>query len=105
MYLSEGDSGRAVSLSEGQDLFVTLTSNASTGYSWSYQSSTSGVVGPVGEVEYIQDGPAMPGAGGRERFRFTALRAGRTSLAFQYRQQWDASSPVQESATFEVVVQ
>ncbi len=105
VYVSEGESGQAVPLSEGQELFVTLTSNPSTGYGWSYQSSTSGVLGTVGEVEYLPDQPVLPGSGGRERFHLTALHAGRTTLAFQYRQQWDTSSPAQESATYDIVVQ
>ncbi len=105
VYVSEEDSGRAVSLSEGQDLVVTLTSNPSTGYGWSYQSSTSGVLSPVGETEYLPDEPVRIGSGGRERLRFTALRAGRTTLVFQYRQPWDTSSPAQETVSYDVVVQ
>ncbi len=103
-YASEAESGRTVALAVAQELFVTLSSNASTGYSWSYQSTPDGVLSAVGEAEYLPDQPVLPGSGGRERFRFRAVRAGRTTVELEYRQQWDAASAAAETATYSVVV-
>ncbi len=105
VHVSEADSGRTVVLSSGQELFVTLTSNATTGYSWSRRFTVDGILTVVGETEYLPDQPVIPGSGGKERFRFSAARAGRTTASFEYRRQWEASSAAAKTATYAVVVQ
>ena len=105
VYVSETDSGRTVVLSSGQELFVTLTSNATTGYSWSRRFTVDGVVAVVGETEYLPDQPIIPGSGGKERFRFSAARTGRTTASFEYRRPWETSSATAKTATYDIVVQ
>ena len=105
VYVSEADSGQTVVLTSGQELFVTLTSNATTGYSWSQRFTVDGVLGVVGETEYLPDQPIIPGSGGRERFRFRADRTGRTTASFEYRRPWETSSAAAQTATYDVVVE
>jgi predicted secreted protein len=105
VYVSETDSGRTVVLSSGQELFVTLTSNATTGYSWSRRFTVDGVLAVVGEAEYLPDQPIIPGSGGKERFRFSAARTGRTTASFEYRRPWETSSAATKTATYDIVVQ
>ncbi len=105
VYVSEADSGRTVVLTSGQELFVTLTSNGTTGYSWSQRLTVDGVLSVVGEAEYLPDQPVIPGSGGRERFRFRAVRTGRTTASFEYRQPWETSSAPAQTASYDVVVE
>ncbi len=114
VYVSEADSGRTVVLSSGQELFVTLTSNATTGYSWSRRFTVDGVLAAVGEAEYLPDQPVIPGSGGKERFRFSAARTGRTTASFEYRRPWENCSAAAQTAncsaaartaTYDIVVQ
>jgi predicted secreted protein len=105
VYVSEADSGRTVVLTSGQELFVTLTGNATTGYSWSQRFTVDGVLGVVGETEYLPDQPVIPGSGGRERFRFRAVRTGRTTASFEYRRPWETSSAAAQTATYDIVVE
>ena len=105
VYVSEADSGQTVVLTSGQELFVTLTSNATTGYSWSQRFTVDGVLGVVGETEYLPDQPIIPGSGGRERFRFRAVRTGRTTASFEYRRPWETSSAAAQTATYDVVIE
>ncbi len=104
-YVSETESGQTIGLAVGQELFVTLSSNASTGYSWSFYLTTDGIVAAVGTSEYLPDQPVIPGSGGRERFRFRAARTGRTTVEYEYRRPWETESPAAQIATYHLVVQ
>jgi predicted secreted protein len=105
VYVSEADSGRTVVLSSGQELLVTLTSNVTTGFSWSRRFTVDGVLAVVGEAEYLPDQPIIPGSGGKERFHFSAARNGRTTVSFEYRQPWDTSSAAAQRAVYDIVVE
>ena len=105
VYVSQSDSGRTIVLMSGQELYVTLTSNATTGYSWSRRFTVEGILGAVGETEYLPDQPVIPGSGGRERFHLRADRSGRTTASFEYRQPWDTTSAALQTATYDVVVE
>ena len=99
------ESGQSLGLVVGQELIVTLTSNASTGFAWSIHATPADVLRVVGESEYIPDQPVLPGSGGKERFRLEAVRTGRTTVRFEYRQPWDVVSPALRTVTYSVVVQ
>ncbi len=103
--VSDTESGQTIGLTVGQELFVTLSSNASTGYSWSFHLTTGGILTAVGESEYLADQPVMPGSGGRERFRFRAARTGRTTVQYEYRRVWETQAPAAQTAAYHVVVQ
>ena len=64
-----------------------------------------GTFAGIGEAEYLPDQPVIPGSGGRERFRFRAVRTGRTTASFEYRRPWETSSAAAQTATYDVVVE
>ena len=103
VFVGEGDSGGTFFLSIGQQLVVTLASNPTTGYSWSYQSSSSGVLRD-GPSEYVPTQPVLPGSGGTERFVFTGADAGRTRLRFEYRRAWETGVPPAQVVEYTVAV-
>jgi inhibitor of cysteine peptidase len=78
--LTEADAEKAVTLRVEQQLIVTLGSNPSTGYSWVLQMDPEGFL--TLDSSGYEPGPQVPGSGGQQRFRFTARRSGRTTLAF-----------------------
>jgi inhibitor of cysteine peptidase len=102
--LTEAESGLAVALEVGQEVVATLAANPSTGFHWSYRANPEGVLGPIGESEYVPDQPVIPGSGGRERFRFTGLRAGSATLEFEYRRPFEPGSPPARTVSYSVVV-
>jgi inhibitor of cysteine peptidase len=104
VHLTEAESGLAVALEVGQEVVVTLAANPSTGFQWSYRATPEGVVDPIGESEYIPDQPVLTGSGGRERFRFTARRAGSAALQFEYRRPFEPGSPPARTAGYSLVV-
>jgi len=102
--LTEAESGRTVRVSVGQGVVVTLTSNPSTGYSWSFRCAPAEALETVGEPEYLPDQPVRPGSGGRMRYRFTATLKGEAALRFEYRRSWETDVPPARAATYTLVV-
>jgi predicted secreted protein len=74
-------SGWPVTLSMGQEMTARLTADRSAGGRWTLRpASDGGIVLRQGEPAYEQTA-----AGGVEVFRFKAVKAGQTQLAFDYR--------------------
>ena len=65
----------------GDDFFIALPSNASTGYAWTAKIADAGLVAPEGNV-YQGPSSGRPGAGGQQLFVFHASRSGTTAIAF-----------------------
>lgn len=80
--LRDNDNNGRCTLDVGDILVVQLTSNASTGYSWSVAQSDDGLLQPIGS-RYIR-GRGMPGAPGKQEFRFRVIGSGGTWLRFLY---------------------
>ena len=102
--VTEAESGQTLRLAVGGELVVTLASNPSTGFGWSYRVTPVGILEADGDSEFLADEPVMPGSGGRERFRFTAIGTGTTALEFEYRRAWE-TEPAAATARYEVVVE
>lgn len=94
-------------LKVGQTLVVTLSSNPSTGYSWTVSTAPdSAVLTQEGDITYTPSNPdvVMPGSGGSETVRFTATAAGTTKLVLDYRRPWETDVPPVETVTIDVTV-
>lgn len=100
--LTKADSGRTISVSIGQRVEVVVPANATTGYRWSFQCEPEAALEAIGKPEYVPDQPVQTGSGGRERYRFRALRAGKATIRFEYRRSWerDASPAMTVSYVF-----
>lgn len=86
--LAEGDAGRAVVVSAGQQLTVKLPSNATTGFRWVV--AKAGPLRQVGESAYeAPQQTGAVGAGGTETFRFNAGSSGSGELKLEYRRPWE----------------
>ena len=71
----------------GQHIDVTLNSNPSTGYSWSWINKAA--VTTVDSVAAISVGSNnAPGSSNQEIWRFKAVKAGTDSIKFRYAQPW-----------------
>jgi predicted secreted protein len=105
VYVTEAESGHSVGLAVGQELLVTLQSNWSAGYGWSFECAPDDVLGLIGAREYRQDDPVRPGSGGEEIFRLSAVRSGEATVHFEYRQPWDTVTPPAIVVEYRVIVQ
>lgn len=101
----ETNSGSQINLSVGDQLSVTLDSNATTGYSWNLSAiSDASVIAKISD-EYIAPTPSDPplaGQGGQEVWTFEALDAGTATISMQYIRPWETEP--EPAKTFEITV-
>jgi predicted secreted protein len=92
-------SGWPIALRVGQQMTARLTSERSAGARWSLRAgSDGGVVRPDGEPAY-----EASAQGGAEVFRLTAVKAGSTTLTFDYKKGADPAAL--RSVSYPVTVQ
>ena len=98
--------GREVTLQVGDNLKVSLSENASTGYRWSIPPEVKSKLAPVlretGETVDAADG--TPGKSGVRHLDFEALAAGTAALEIQYRRSWEQDKPPARTFTLRVTV-
>src|SRR5215471_20102126 len=80
------DAGQAVEVGvdAGQDFGIVLAANPTTGYSWSIATEPDPAVAVSVDSQFLGPNTSLPGAPGRECFRFLSTGAGRTSVCFVY---------------------
>lgn len=68
---------------------VSLKSNPTTGYSWSYKIQEDGIV-EMARQKYIADvhKEGLAGSGGKENYIFKGVKAGETKVTFTYARPW-----------------
>jgi inhibitor of cysteine peptidase len=101
--LGADDEGREVQVQRGQVLTVTLESNPTTGYSWEWVDAGDGVLRQVGEAEF-KSSSNLVGAPGTETLRFSAEKAGRTTIKLVYHRPWEKDVEPLETFAVQVVV-
>lgn len=99
----ENDNGQTVAMGVGDALQISLPENRSTGYVWSVVTNDEAVLRPAAEPAYAIEGEALPGAGGRVTFTFTAAAPGEVSL--QLINARPAETAVEPAQTFALLVQ
>jgi inhibitor of cysteine peptidase len=78
-----------VEIKNGQEFTIVLTSNPSTGYSWSLNDTYNNNVTLKISNEFIASSTEMIGAPGRELWVFKGVGIGSTKLSFSYARQGD----------------
>jgi inhibitor of cysteine peptidase len=93
--------GDSITVENGQELVIALTANPSTGYTW--------VAGPNDNVKYLSSkqvnaSSGAIGAAGTQQLKFTAIKAGSSTLELAYARQFEGGVPPAETASFPVKV-
>jgi predicted secreted protein len=91
----------AVPATVGEDLLITLDSNATTGYSWEAEFDEHYFI--LRSKDFIGDrnGPKL-GAAGKEVFTFTPIQAGEAAITMGYGRPWE-SRPI-ETKIFNYII-
>jgi predicted secreted protein len=104
----ETDAGGPVTVNAGEEFFIALQSNSSTGYAWSAHVADEKIVGYQGNVKQpaIATGPGatMPGAPGQQIFVFQASRTGATTIVFDYSRVFEPGQPPARTLSFTIDV-
>jgi len=104
LHVTAGEVKQPVALEKGQDLYVSLKSNRSTGYSWQWAEKPDARVTLLGDPAYEQS-TDMPGAGGVETFHFRAKSVGTQQLRFLYRRPWEKGEHPIDVQVVPIIVQ
>ena len=99
----ERDAAQPISVAVGDEFFIALASNVTTGYSWTPAVGDDKTVAYEGNVYQPPASQAM-GAGGQQIFIFHANRSGNTTIVFNYGQPFDPAKTVAKTLTFNVSV-
>lgn len=101
---TDADAATGITVKAGEDFFIALPSNASTGYSWTQTLADGKILAYEGNVR--EPGPqAMPGAPGQQIFIYHANRSGSTTVVLNYSQSFQPDAPPAKSLTYTVTVQ
>jgi inhibitor of cysteine peptidase len=98
------DAGQVVTVTAGEDFFIALASNPTTGYTWTQSIGSGYVLAYEGNV-YQAPGNGLMGSGGQQIFIYHANRSGTTSIAFTYARPFEPNAPPAKALTFNVTVQ
>lgn len=98
------DANQPVAVRAGDEFFIALPSNPSTGYTWAQAIDDGKIVAYEGNV-YQAGFNAPPGAQGQQIFIYHANRSGTTAIHFSYARPFEQGSAPARSATFSVTVQ
>ena len=100
---TEADSGHRVALRTGQELFLTLNSNPSTGYGWMRTDTETSVLVTLGKPAY-RPGGRLLGASGTELWKFRAKRNGVLTLKLEYRRPWEKKARSADTMVLHVTI-
>ncbi len=90
---------KVIPVAVGETFALALEGNPSTGYTWQADVDARHLEQIAQEFEPAGEGV---GAAGHEVCRFTALKAGKTRIAFSYQRPWDREA--RDTRQFEVVI-
>ncbi len=82
----------------GQEFNIVLACNPSTGFEWNSSYNTQYL--ELINQSYQPNYPILAGSGGNEYFTFKALKAGNSTITFNYEQPWE-HDPIQ-TVTYDI---
>ena len=82
-----GENNQSIQTNLGQTFAISLTSNASTGYTWEPEYDTKMMT--LHERRFVLDDPSCVGGGGREFFTFEPIKPGESSICMNYQRSWE----------------
>jgi predicted secreted protein len=101
---TEADAANGITVQAGEDFFIAVQSNVSTGYTWSQTLPNDYVIAYEGNVR--QPGPqAIPGAPGQQIFIYHANRSGTATVTLTLTRAFEPDAPPQKTLTYTVTVQ
>lgn len=82
---------------------VMLLENPTTGYTWTYQVSSEGILVPEKDV-YLQPSETLEGAGGQHLWVWSGAKAGEVTLVFAYARSFEPDVAPEATVTYNFTV-
>ena len=89
-------SGSTVNINLSDTLIINLTSNPTTGYSWSIAENDSTKIKFINK-NHESSLPKITGSGGKEIFKFLGVEAGMSKIKMVYTRSWEKNIPPADS--------
>lgn len=97
------DASQPVAVDAGEEFFIALPSNDTTGYTWSQATDDGKILAYEGNV-YQNPTTGLMGGSGQQIFIYHANRTGTTSVHFSYARPFEPNAPPAKTLTFNVTV-
>lgn len=98
------DASQPIAVQAGEDFFIALPSNPTTGYTWTQSIADGRIAAYEGNVFQPPSSGAI-GAGGQQIFIYHANRSGATAIGFAYARPFETNTAPAKSLTFNLTVQ
>lgn len=98
------DEHQPVVVRAGDEFFIALPSNRTTGYTWTQAIGDDKIAAYEGNV-YQPPSSGLAGQGGQQIFIYHANRSGTTAIRFAYGRPFEPAQPPAKTAVFSVTVQ
>jgi inhibitor of cysteine peptidase len=101
---SAAEAARGVKIAVGEQFTVALDSNQTTGFSWSLGSGLDTTVVKKLSQDYQETNTGAVGAGGTDRWTFTGVNVGETTIKLQYSRPWVSGASPEKTEEIKVTV-
>ena len=92
MHLTKDDDGKTVSVTQGDEVVISLDENPTTGYVWAIDKIDDTILA-LKSSDYSADAP-IPGSGGTRTLTFTTKQAGTSPLQLKDWRSWEGDTSV-----------
>jgi len=94
-----------VSAVAGRSIVLKLESNKTAGYEWQLAEPVDETMLHLEKTEYLPHETRLIGAGGIEKWTFTALKEGKTVIFLKYVRPWESNVPPAQIRTFLITIE
>jgi inhibitor of cysteine peptidase len=97
------DPSQSVAVDAGEEFFIALASNETSGYTWKQTIDDGKIVAYEGNV-YQNPSNGLIGGGGQQIFIYHANRSGTTTIHFSYGRPFEPNAAPAKNSAFTVTV-
>ena len=91
-------------IDKGDKVFITLCSNPSTGFEWSYEMSGDPSVKEE-DHDFAEPDSSAPGTPGKETWTFEGVESGTAEISMEYSQPWEGGTKQEWTYTVTIKVE
>ncbi|NTW00974.1 MAG: protease inhibitor I42 family protein [Oscillochloris sp.] len=103
--LTQADSGKAISVKQGDTFQINLDENPTTGYRWAMDSQDTQVITLISDTYTTTSSGTMLGAGGTRMLTFQAATTGTIQLKLKLWRAWEGDSSIGQRFETSITVQ
>ncbi len=103
-FAEESKNPKVIKVQVGHNITIILKSNPTTGYQWQFANPLDESTLKLISSEYLADKTELVGVGGKQVWRFRALKPGETSISFKYVRPWEKNTPPRNAESYLVII-